>query len=53
MAEAEFRGRILSQVGECYERVHARRSFEPGITKVNYSVNRRAVSKARSRTLAA
>ena len=33
MAEEELRGRILSQVAEYYEKVHARRAFEPGITK--------------------
>ena len=37
MGEEELRGRILSQVAEYYEMVHARRSFEPGITKVNYA----------------
>ena len=37
MSEEALRGRILSQVAEYYERVHARRSFEPGITKVNYA----------------
>jgi CDP-6-deoxy-D-xylo-4-hexulose-3-dehydrase len=37
MSEEALRGRILSQVAEYYEKVHAKRTFEPGVTKVNYA----------------